>query len=163
MQPNFTCSPELTEYAYRDECNNIFMFNRTRDISLKAALDSLVKPRIGKKLKNFTKILGSLGPWEEIFVTWPIIQDKSNVIAMVHQSYTLLFFVMIENNELSTLYVHWMSIFEFHLCLFKTHLLMNVLLCTIWKIWCIKCHFIFIEIQTNLYNRFGHTTAAVRF
>ena len=33
MQPNFTCSPELTEYAYRDECNNIFMFNGTRDLS----------------------------------------------------------------------------------------------------------------------------------
>ena len=33
MQPNFTCSPELTEYAYRDECNNIFMFNGTGDFS----------------------------------------------------------------------------------------------------------------------------------
>ena len=48
MQPNFTCSPELTEYAYRDECNNIFMFNRTRDLSLKTVLDTLVKPRSGE-------------------------------------------------------------------------------------------------------------------
>ena len=52
MQPNFTCSPELTEYAYRDECNNIFMFNRTRDISLKAVLDTLFKPRSEEHPKN---------------------------------------------------------------------------------------------------------------
>ena len=32
MQPNFTCSLELTEYAYRDECNSISMFDRSRDI-----------------------------------------------------------------------------------------------------------------------------------
>ena len=32
MQSNFTCSPEFTEYAYRDECNNFSMTNISRDI-----------------------------------------------------------------------------------------------------------------------------------